>query len=705
MWGIFIRILMNLYIYPMTISLTLAGLLIAGPAAVLWRLCTRWPREVIAQHFIYIYGRAWLILSWPFVRMRSEAHLRHFPMPCVIIVNHRSFFDTFCMAGMPIFRVRIGLRNWPMKMVWYTPFLKAAKYINMEALSWPEILAEAADAARKGQALLIFPEGHRSRDGTMGRFCSGAFRLAVELNLPVIPVCLVGTRRLLPPGQWVLSPSRLLLKSLPPVDAGQFSGPLAHNDLRRHVKQAMADAIAELEAPLGAVRDAGRPVGRRGERDATDAAASATMGDAPGDSERVDARLRQHVRHCLTRSAFYRSRVPEADALAETFRGVADLPGLPLTSKADLEAHNDRFLAVEMREVLDICQTSGTTGRPVKIYQSASDLRRLGRNEREALGIAGVCRDDRVMIACSLGRAFMAGLAYFEGLRAIGAASIRTGAGPPDLLAEALMLHRPSVLIGVPSQLMLLADALEDRRLHLPTSGVRLLVCIGEPVRCADLTLTALAQALERRWAAPVRGTYAGTEIATSFPECAAGMGGHVQTDLVAVEVVGPDGAPVSPGQIGELVVTPLGMEATPLLRFRTGDMLRLYDDPCPCGRPGQRIGPVLGRKSQMLKIRGATVFPPAVYDVLAGLATVRAFYVEAYDDHPLSDRLRIVVSLADGAQMTAEAIAARVHGRIRVTPEVVVADHALVAARVHPPTSRKPTLFFDHRESTGPCQ
>ena len=152
-------------------------------------------------------------------------------------------------------------------------------------------------------------------------------------------------------------------------------------------------------------------------------------------------------------------------------------------------------------------------------------------------------------------------------------------------------------------------------------------------------------------WAAQVLGTYASTEMATSFTECAQGRGGgHVLPDLIAVEILNEAGEPVPPGQPGEVVATPLQVTGMPLLRLSTGDIAALLTDPCPCGRKTYRLGPVLGRKAQMLKVRGTTLYPPAIFAALQSLEGIRNYCLDVYQDHELSDRVRVAVGLEDGA-------------------------------------------------------
>jgi phenylacetate-CoA ligase len=200
-------------------------------------------------------------------------------------------------------------------------------------------------------------------------------------------------------------------------------------------------------------------------------------------------------------------------------------------------------------------------------------------------------------------------------------------------------------------------------------------------------------------WAAEVLSTYASTEMATSFTECAAGGGGgHVLPDLIAVEILDEAGRPAPPGTPGEVVATPLQVTGMPLLRMTTGDIATLLTDPCPCGRRTYRMGPVLGRKAQMLKVRGTTLYPTAIFAALQSLEGVRNYCLEVHQDHELSDRVRVIVGLDEGTHLTEREISERIRGQVRVKLDVATASVEEIRKRTVVEGRRKPVLVFDYR-------
>ncbi len=407
--------------------------------------------------------------------------------------------------------------------------------------------------------------------------------------------------------------------------------------------------------------------------------------------------LQRHLAYLQQFSPYYRRLFQQCGFTSAGLRSLADLQQLPVTDKNDLSRFNRDFLAVGEEKVVDICQTSGTTGDAVTVWQTEADLQRLAKNEQLAFTAAGIKATDRVLIGAALDRVFMAGLAYFLGLRKIGATAIRAGSGQPTLVAELIRQQRPNVLVGVPSLLLMVANQLQQRGEPPQTSGVEKIICIGEPVRNEDLSLSPLGLALSETWEAQVLGTYASTEMATAFADCSSGCGGHLLPDLMIVEILDDAGEPVAVGDAGEVVVTPLGIEGTPLLRYRTGDIARIHTDPCECGRETPRLGPILGRRAQMLKCRGTTLFPAAVNGVLQQITGVQGYYLEVHSEFDLSDRLRVVVG-CDG-DLSVTMVAEQIAAKTRVKPEVVLVSSAAIREKTLQPEMRKPVTFFDYRD------
>ena len=408
--------------------------------------------------------------------------------------------------------------------------------------------------------------------------------------------------------------------------------------------------------------------------------------------------LKKHIEYCAESSPYYR-RIFESNSLSlSMFNRKEDLALLPLTRKADLEKWNRDFLAVPERAIVDTCRTSGTTGKPIDILLTKDDCTRLAYNEKISLAASGITPDDSVMIACALGRAFMAGMAYYEGVREIGARAIRIGSGSITYLADAVIDNRPDVIICVPTQALQIAEYLNKDGIDVSEFGVRLIVCIGEPIRNTDMSYSRLGQKLQEFWQCDLAGTYASTEMATSFTDCGFGQGGHFHPELITVEVLGEDGKHVEPGCHGEVVVTPLQVKGMPLLRYCTGDIAEYHVEQCRCGRFSYRLGPVIGRKAHMMKIRGTTVYPAAIASVLHDIPEVKNFYMEVAGVYELSENVKVVVGSDDQTSDFAKRISEKLRSYIRVKPEVEIASVDDVSKKINPGSSRKAVTFFDKR-------
>ena len=233
-------LLMNLTVYPLLALWTLFGLLTLPLTLPLLRLVSGWSAQRTMRYLIWVYGQGWLLIMRPFVRFETEGlDPEKLHAPAILVVNHLSFFDTYCMALLPCFDVNFAVRSWPFRMIFYGFVMRRAGYLDVESMNWREALAAGRRVLEQPALQLFFPEGHRSRDGRLQRFYSGAFRLAKETGTKVIPLCLTGTDTLLPPGRLWLCPARVRLQALEPVDPAEFPGENGHVEMRKAVKERM----------------------------------------------------------------------------------------------------------------------------------------------------------------------------------------------------------------------------------------------------------------------------------------------------------------------------------------------------------------------------------------------------------------------------------------------------------------------------------
>ena len=405
--------------------------------------------------------------------------------------------------------------------------------------------------------------------------------------------------------------------------------------------------------------------------------------------------LRRHLRHICANSPYYRGKLKGIDI--EHFM-LDSLSQLPLTDKSDFSQYNNQFQAVSDRSVADLSFSSGTTGQPTKFVYTQNDLERLAYNEAQAFRGCGFTDEDLVLLTCTMDRCFIAGLAYFSGPRALGAAVIRNGLSTIASHSDIIKRTSPTAVVGVPSFLLKLGNYITSQGFNLADYSIKRIVCIGEPLRDRDLHFLAVGRELERLWGAKVYSTYASTETITAFCECEYQQGGHYSADLGIVEIVDDAGQNVPQGEVGEVVVTPLQMEGMPMIRYKTGDISFIAGTSCSCGRNTSRLGPILGRRKQMMKIRGTSLYPQSVQAVLDELPQVKEYYLKVQNNESFSEHLTIYVALADG-QSQANDVLQILQARLRVKPELIIVPIEEIRKVVYNPESRKPVRFIDERK------
>jgi phenylacetate-CoA ligase len=400
-----------------------------------------------------------------------------------------------------------------------------------------------------------------------------------------------------------------------------------------------------------------------------------------------DQRWAETFHYAKEKSPFYR----------ELFAAARDVPRfntVPTVNKAALSERNLDFLSVPRERVVEIVTTSGTTGKPILWMLTEADVRRLGKNERLSFECAGLTAHDTMLVAVAMDRCFMAGLAYWLGARELGCAIVRVGAASPMLVLEMIERTQATAIVAVPSFLRVIADKARETGFDLKNCSVKKAICIGEPVRDQAQGLNASGRTVELAWGAKAYSTYGVTELANSLCECDAGAGGHLHEDQLHLEVLDEDGRPVEDGEIGEVVATTFGVEAMPLIRYRTGDCAALFSKVCACGRTTPRLGAIQGRKNQKLKFKGSSLFPSMLQAVLLEAEGVERFVIVARTESELSDSIEVLVEGPASVRALGEAIQARA----RITPVIRHASRAEIEALQMPPQARKQRTFVDLR-------
>lgn len=407
--------------------------------------------------------------------------------------------------------------------------------------------------------------------------------------------------------------------------------------------------------------------------------------------------LKETILKIASRSLFYQKHLQNFTLSEMEFP--SDLHKLPFTEKLDIFRNNDDFLAIPKHEVVDWVTTSGTLGDPVWFALSKKDLSRLAQNEAGTYTLAGLGKGDIVLLTTTIDRRFMAGLAYYLGAAEHGVSIIRNGPGIPQMQWDSILQMKPTAIIAVPSFLLKLAEFARQNNIDLASCSLKKAICIGENIRNENLQPNELAKRILEVWPnLKLFGTYASTEMSTAFSECEAGQGLHMQEELIYCEFLNEQNEPVNPGELGELVITNIGVDAMPLLRFRTGDLMRHFSEPCKCGRSSLRIGPVEGRKQQMIKYRGTTLYPPALMNVLHESKEIENFQLHLYTNAIGSDELHVWVSIKGDEDIVLNDLKNRFRAKIRVSPQILVQSFDDIEKSKWPEKTRKPVLFIDHR-------
>jgi phenylacetate-CoA ligase len=411
-----------------------------------------------------------------------------------------------------------------------------------------------------------------------------------------------------------------------------------------------------------------------------------------------DGLLSETITYAYERVPYYRRALKECGLLPSNINGVEDIVNLPFTERWDVQKNNWAFLATEMQNISEVVSTTGTTGEPIFIALTANDLDRLSYNEEKSFNNAGAGKGDFFHIAVTCDNLFIAGIAYYRGLIRLGASVVRVG--PQNSLRHLGIMQKlkPDGIVAVPSFLVHLSRRAKENNINVKEMNVKKIVLIGDSIRNEDFSSNTLGKLLEDSFGEVCYSTYGITEAQVAFCECPLHQGLHSHPDLVFAEIVDDNGNPLPDGHTGELVLTTFQIEGMPLIRYKTGDVTFKISEPCACGRTSVRIGPIIGRKHQRMKLKGVTLYPKTIENAILELHGVDNYQIEAFTGDDQTDNIILRIGSHRKDNGLRDSLIEILRARARVTPIIEIESPERIEGRLFVNGSRKPVIFKDRR-------
>jgi phenylacetate-CoA ligase len=406
--------------------------------------------------------------------------------------------------------------------------------------------------------------------------------------------------------------------------------------------------------------------------------------------------LKWTVGHAHANSPFYRERLDGAGVKPEQIRTLEDLRRLPFTTAQDLqEEYPFPLRAVAHDRIVRIHASSGTTGKRKVLAYTQKDIDDWANMFARCYEMAGLSREDRVQIAVGYGL-WTAGVGFQLGCERFGAMAIPVGPANTEIHCQLLVDMQSTVFCATASMALLIAEEIERRDLR-DQIALRKFIFGAERhshrMRQRIAEITGVEELYDIPGLTELYGPGTGLE-------CVAHQGVHYWADYYILEILDPETLePLPPGEVGEMVVTTLRKEASPLIRYRTRDLTRLIPEPCPCGNPLPRHDHLLGRSDDMFIYRAVNIYPGQIDHVLSRMPGVGSEYqVHLYRREDGRDTMLIKVERTgldspDADRDLAEAIAAEIRKQILVRAQVELVDYGVL-----PRTERKSRRVFDHR-------
>lgn len=375
--------------------------------------------------------------------------------------------------------------------------------------------------------------------------------------------------------------------------------------------------------------------------------------------------LKNTIKHVYNGSEFYKKRLKDAGITPEDIRSLDDLLHLPFTTADDLrENYPFPFLSVPEKDVIRIHASSGTTGKRKVLAYTQNDVHVWKNMMARCFEMAGLNEEDRVQIAVGYGL-WTAGVGFQLGCEHFGAMALPLGPGNLEIQLQFLLDLRPTCICSTASMAILLAEEVQKMGLKPEEISLKKAIFGAEPhtpkMRKRIEEIFGLEDTFDIPGMTELYGPGTGLE-------CKAHSGIHYWADIFILEIIDPNTLkPVEDGEIGEMVVTTLKKEASPLIRYRTRDLTRKIPGRCDCGLNMPRHDRILGRSDDMFIFRGVNIYPGNIAEVLEKFKEISSEYQIILTRRDGLDHMLLKVERAKGISKDMdEALAREISNALR---------------------------------------
>lgn len=356
-------------------------------------------------------------------------------------------------------------------------------------------------------------------------------------------------------------------------------------------------------------------------------------------------RMKDTVTHAYQNVRFYRECFDEAGIKPSDLKTLKDITNFPFTLKSNLrDNYPYGMFAVPLKDVVRIHSSSGTTGKPTVVGYNKHDLELWQNMVARLLTMGGLTKDDIIQISFTYGL-FTGGFGLHAGAEKVGASVIPVSSGNTSRQIMIMKDYKTTALVSTPSYALHIAEVMEEEGYKKEDLCLKFGFFGSEPWG------EAVRNDIESKLGLIATDNYGLSEIMGPgiSGECLERNGMHVNEDVYYPEIIDPNTLEVLPeGEIGELVLTTLGRQTMPMVRYRTRDITRLYREECPCGRTMIKMDKPKGRTDDMIIVNGVNIFPTQVEEALSQFSDITPHYMIYLKKRGALDSMEIQIETVD---------------------------------------------------------